>query len=805
MRWASDRAECGRGMAVTTGGRRVGGHRRVGIAAVLALIGLAVARAPLAAQGATQGAAQTPAPSVTHPPVSVAGQSSGQPLVGYTAAEAATESALEARVIARPEPAAADTMSRALSREPHMAGTPAQARTRDYVLGLMRKWGLATEVRSYDVYMPQPTSIRVWRLGTTAATDSEELPLVEGPVAGDTTSAAFPQLPTFNAYSGTGNVAGDLVYANYGLIADYAHLDSVGVSVAGKIVIARYGRSFRGIKAREAERHGAVALLIYSDPGDDGYTRGDVYPEGPMRPAQGVQRGSIMNTNGDPSTPGYPSTAGARRVDPADMTVPHIPVVPISYGNATQLMRDLRGDGHAVAGTAGSAARSEAHLPQPWQGGLPFRYHVGPGPMRARVAFAADTGHAAYHTIWDTFGVIRGTEFPDEMVIVGGHRDAWGPGAADNVSGVVSVLEMAHALAAEVAAGHRPKRTIVLATWDAEEWGLIGSTEYVEDDSLRLLRGAVAYFNQDVSADGPMFGVTGSPSLRELARDVTRIVPDPDAAAGQSIYDAWRVTAPATGTRTDSAGPEFGNPGGGSDFAGFANHLGVPILAWGFGGLGGVYHSAYDDYNWESRFGDPGYLRHAASARVGAALVLRVANADVLPYDYVEYARTMHRYLPAIDQSIAARGWTASTAALGTAIDGMERAAVEWAAVRDSVLGGTAAGPLGHPAAIKSAARSIRPNATTLRAANAALLRVERALTRPAGLRTRPWYRSLIYASDEDNGYSDVVFPSVTEAVRSGDAALTAREIADLAARFGDASAALRDAAVAVRATGRHE
>jgi N-acetylated-alpha-linked acidic dipeptidase len=190
---------------------------------------------------------------------------------------------------------------------------------------------------------------------------------------------------------------------------------------------------------------------------------------------------------------------------------------------------------------------------------------------------------------------------------------------------------------------------------------------------------------------------------------------------------------------------------------------------------------------------------------VGAALVLRVANADVLPYDYVEYARTMHRYLPAIDQSIAARGWTASTAALGTAIDGMERAAVEWAAVRDSVLGGTAAGPLGHPAAIKSAARSIRPNATTLRAANAALLRVERALTRPAGLRTRPWYRSLIYASDEDNGYSDVVFPSVTEAVRSGDAALTAREIADLAARFGDASAALRDAAVAVRATGRHE
>jgi N-acetylated-alpha-linked acidic dipeptidase len=812
MRWGSKNAGRGRVTVGPACGRRAAGHGRVGIAAVLAVIGIGGGGTPLAAQTApAETPAAGPAARPAAPPPAV--RAAAQPLVGYTAAGAATERALEAQVIARPEPAAADTMSRALSREPHMAGTPAQARTRDYVLGLMRKWGLATEVRSYDVYMPQPTSIRVWRLGTAAAADSEELPLVEGPVAGDTTSSAFPQVPTFNAYSGTGNVAGDLVYANYGLIADYAHLDSVGVSVAGKVVIARYGKSFRGIKAREAERHGAAALLIYSDPGDDGYTRGDVYPEGPMRPTQGVQRGSIMNANGDPSTPGYPSTAGARRVDPAEMTVPRIPVVPISYGNATRLLQDLRGDGQAPAGSAGSVARSSAHLPQAWQGGLPFRYHVGPGPIRARVSFAADTGKAGYHTIWDTFAVIRGTEFPEEMVIVGGHRDAWGPGAADNVSGVVSVLETAHALADEVRAGHRPKRTIVLATWDAEEWGLIGSTEYVEDDSLRLLRGAVAYFNQDVSADGPTFGVTGSPSLRELARDVTRIVPDPDAGAGQSIYDAWRVAAPpiapvmgpAVGARTDTAGPEFGDPGGGSDFAGFANHLGVPILAWGFGGLGGVYHSAYDDYNWESQFGDPGYRRHAASARVGAALVLRVANADVLPYDYVEYARTMHQYLPSIDKSIAARGWTASTAALGTAIDAMEHAAVEWAAVRDSVLGGTPVGSLGHPASAKNPARSTAPTAAALRGANAALLRVERALTRPAGLRTRPWYRSLIYASDEDNGYSDVVFPSVTEAVRSGDAALTAREIADLAARFGDASAALRDAAVAVRAPVHHE
>ena len=727
-----------------------------------------------------------------------------QPLAGYTAADAVAEAAVESRVIAHPDAASADSMSRALSREPHMAGTPAQARTRDYVVGLLRRWGLSTEVRAYDVYMPQPVSLHVWRLGAPTAADSEELSLAEGPVSGDSTSSTFPQVPTFNAYSGNGSAAGEVVYVNYGLIQDYAHLDSVGVSVAGKIVIARYGHSFRGIKAREAERHGAAALLIYSDPADDGYARGDVYPEGPMRPEQGVQRGSIMNDNGDPSTPGYPSTTGARRVDPARMPVPHIPVVPISYGNATRLLRDLRGNGNAPAGAAASLARSEVRFPQPWQGGLPFRYHVGPGPVRARVAYTGETGPAGYHTIWDTFAVIRGTEFPGEMVIAGGHRDAWGPGAADNVSGVVSVLEMARALAAEVKAGHRPKRTIVLATWDAEEWGLIGSTEYVEDDSLRLLRGAVAYFNQDVSADGPVFGATGSPSLRAITREVTQMVPDPDAGAGVSIYDAWRGGDPMAAPRVDSGGPEFGDPGGGSDFAGFANHLGVPILSWGFGGAGGVYHSAYDDYNWESRFGDPGYKRHAASARVGAALLLRMANADILPYDYAEYARTMRGYVPGVEAAIAAHGWSVPVTALTQAITNMETAAGAWAGARDSALGGgvsaSAAGPLRHPAG-----PAARPNTAALRTANAALMRVERALTRPEGLRSRPWFRSLIYASDEDNGYADVAFPSITEAVRSGDSALVAREVADLAARFDAASAALRDAAVAVRPPGRHE
>jgi N-acetylated-alpha-linked acidic dipeptidase len=672
---------------------------------------------------------------------------------GYGAANAAAQRRIENDAAAVPSPANAAEYARALSREPHMSGTPAQARTRDYVIERMRAWGLETEVRAYEVWMPHPTSVRVWRV----APDARELSLAEGPVPGDSTSS-LPEVPPVNGYGGSGDVTAEVVYVNYGLIEDYATLDSLGVSVRGKVAIARYGRSFRGIKAREAERHGAVALLIYSDPQDDGFVRGDVYPEGPMRPPQGIQRGSVFNGAGDPTTPGTPSLKGAKRIPPAQSGVAKIPVVPISYGNAAELLRDVRG----------------TRIPQSWQGGLPFRYHVGPGPVSARVAVATDTATAPYKTIWNTFGVIRGTEFPDEMVVIGGHRDAWGPGAADNVSGTVSVLEAARAVAELARRGVRPKRTLVFATWDAEEWGLVGSTEYVEDDSLRLLRGAVAYLNQDVAAQGPSFGGGGSPSLRATLRSITRAIDDPSGKG--SVYDVWRRASSVA----DSAEPPMGDPGGGSDFAGFYNHLGIPHSDWGFGGSGGVYHSAYDSRHWMETFGDPGYRYHAAAARIGTAMILRLANADVLPYDYVEYARTMRRYLPAVDQAIASRKWHTSSAPLAASIDRMERSAAAFAAVRDSALGRTLSAP-------------------TRRAANAALLRVERALTRPEGLKTRPWYRNLIYAADENNGYANIVFPSVNEAIRSGDATLAQSEIDDLARRFDAAAAALDAAAGALK------
>ena len=666
---------------------------------------------------------------------------------GYSPPAAAAERAAEADVIARASASRASAHSKFLSQQPHMAGTAAQARTRDYVIEQMKSWGLETEVRGYSIWMPHPQGTRVWRI----APNPMELNLEEGAIREDTTSFAFPQVLAFNGYGAAGDVRGEVVYVNYGLIEDYSQLDSMGVSVKGKIAIARYGRSFRGIKAREAEKHGAVGLIIYSDPADDGFVRGDVYPAGPMRPSNGIQRGSVMNANGDPSTPGYPSTRNAKRIAVADMDVPHIPVVPVSYGNASELLRGLTGNS----------------IPQSWQGALPFRYHVGPGPVQARVAVATDAATNPYKQIWNTLGTIRGSEFSDEIVIIGAHRDAWGPGAADNVSGTVSVLEAARAISEQVKAGKRPKRTIVFATWDAEEWGLIGSTEFVEEDSLRLSRSAVAYLNQDAVATGPNFGGGGSPSLRALLRDVTRGVAQPGGEG--SVYDVWRKRA---NLAADTLEPEMGDPGGGSDFAGFYNHLGIPIADWGFGGPGGVYHSAYDSYHWMSKFGDPNFEFHAANAQIGAAALLRIANAEILPYDYVEYARTMRRFALQVERSVADKRWKLSGAVLSAAIERMERAAVTFTQARDRALAG-----------------QISP--ATAKKVNATLLGVERQLTRPQGLVTRPWFRNLIYAADENNGYSTMVLPSVNEAIRLGNEAAVEREMADLVQRFDSATRVL--------------
>jgi N-acetylated-alpha-linked acidic dipeptidase len=660
----------------------------------------------------------------------------------------------EQALLAIPDTASVRRMSRDLTAVPHMAGTPAQAATRDYALERMRSWGLEAWSKEYTVYLPQPDTVEAWIVPAAGA--RVRLSLAEPRVAGNPVTTG-PQVPPFNGYSGDGDVTAEVVYVNYGLIEDYQTLDSLGISVRGRIALARYGRSFRGIKAREAEKRGAVGLIVYSDPWDDGYFRGDVYPRGPMRPAGGIQRGSMMNSNGDPTTPGWASIEGTRRLPEDSLVLPRIPIIPMSYGNARRLLEPLAGPS----------------VPQSWQGALPFRYHVGPGPMRARLKVKTERGPRAFHKIWNTIGMLRGARYPDEWVIVGGHRDAWSPGARDNISGTVCVLEAARSFAALAREGLRPARTLIFATWDAEEWGLIGSTEWVEEleDSLRAH--VVAYVNEDGTFSGPNFSAAGSPSLKPLMRDVARIVPDPTGPG--SVYDVWLRR-----NHGDTAALTMGNLGGGSDFAGFYHHLGIPAGGIGFDGPDGIYHSMYDSYDWMTRFGDPAYKAHRAGAQLVSLVLARLANSDILPLDYVAFGTEMSGLVSQLDSGLTKKKWTVSTQALRDALDRLTGVARVFGAARDSAL-----------------ARGVDP-ARAVRV-NRALMQVERRLTRPEGLVSRPWYRSLQFASDVDNGYANMAFPTVNEAIRYADARTVERELADLVARVDEARAALVDAAAALR------
>jgi N-acetylated-alpha-linked acidic dipeptidase len=661
---------------------------------------------------------------------------SGRPAVAQT---------FEQRLLAVPDTASVRQMSRDLSAVPHMAGTPAQAATRDYVLDRMKSWGIDAWSKEYTVYLPQPDTVAAWIITGRRAVS---LALAE-PGKG-------PQIPPFNGYTGDGDATADVIYVNYGLIEDYKTLDSLGLSVTGRIVIARYGRSFRGIKAREAQKRGAVGLIVYSDPQEDGYFRGDVYPKGPMRNADGIQRGSMMNGNGDPTTPSWSSVEGARRVPEDSLDIPKIPIIPMSYGNARRFLEPLAGPA----------------VPQSWQGGLPFRYHVGPGPARARLHVKTERGARAFHKIWNTVGMIRGSRWPDEWVVVGGHRDAWGPGARDNVSGTVSVLETARAFATLARDGQKPARTVVFATWDAEEWGLIGSTEWVEELQDTLRAHVVAYINEDGTFSGPSFGGAGSPSLKPLLRAASRAVPDPVGPG--TVYDVWLKAH-----NGDTTALTMGNLGGGSDFSGFYHHLGIPSGGIGFDGPDGIYHSMYDSYDWMTRFGDPGYKAHRAGAQLVAVIMGRLANSDLLPLDYVAFGTEMDGLVAQLDSGIAKKQWTqaVSTQPLKDALDRFTAVARAFGAARDN--------------AMVDSARAQR--------VNQALMLVERRLTRPDGLVSRPWFKSLQFAADIDNGYATMAFPTVNEAIRYADAAAANQELADLVNRIDQARAALVEAAAALR------
>jgi N-acetylated-alpha-linked acidic dipeptidase len=660
---------------------------------------------------------------------------------------------LDSILLAGPDTASARRHSVALASRVHVAGTAAQESTAAYVQRQMAAMGLDTSTVSFTVFLPAPDAVSVTRLRPTR----KELRLSEPEVPGDE-STRQPAWPTVNGYAGSGDVSGPVVYVNYGLLDDYRVLDSLGVSVRGAIVVARYGRSHRGIKAREAERRGAVALILYSDPADDGSGKGAVFPAGPWRPEGGVQRGSVKLSPGDPSTPGWPSSEGARRLPLAEMDIPKIPVVPVGYGNATELLTGL--DGVAA--------------PAAWTGGLPITYKIGGGGgVTVQVAVRLQEGRNAYKRITNTFASIPGATWPGEVIIIGAHRDAWGPGAWDNISGTVSVLEAARAWSEAVRAGIRPRRTIIFATWDAEEWGLVGSTEFAESREGDLRRSMVAYLNQDAVASGRSFGSSATPTMRDMIRRAARQVPAPGGSG--SVYEGWRTA----GQTPAGEEPRMGNLGGGSDFAGFYNHLGIPAAEWGFGGGQGIYHSHYDDLQYMDRFGDPGYLAHQASARVAALVLAELAQSDVVPFDHRALADELLRL------SAAARDSALKLGMVGAPWDRLTNEAKTLRAVGDTFQ--------------SRSARASRFDETRLGRVNEESRQAERSLARPEGLNGRPWYRNLLYAADRDNGYADVPLPGIAEALRDKDAGRLSFEVADLAQRVADVRGRVSAAAMLLR------
>jgi N-acetylated-alpha-linked acidic dipeptidase len=670
-------------------------------------------------------------------------------MTGFANSDVAAQRRFEQLLVDAIQPPILQELSRDLSQEPHVAGGEAQRRVRDYIVRRFEEWGLDPEVATYEIYLPWPTEVSLSVIEPAQDSDGwtrRTLTLREEVVPEDPTTA-LEQYPWVNGYSGAGSVEAEIVYVNYGLHADYALLDTAGVDVRGKVVLARYGGSFRGIKARLAEEHGAAGLIMYSDPADDGYVRGDVYPEGRFRSATAVQRGSVIGHWGDPTTPGWASLEGAERLDPhrEGGPVPGIPVIPLNWGAAQGILAAVRG----------------APIPsQDWQGGLPVRYHVGPGPVRVALTVRHDDG---YKDIHDVVVVIEGSEFPDEVVVMGGHIDAWNAGAGDNVSGASSVMAAARAFSELVRQGIRPKRTVIFAGWDAEEWGIIGSTEWVEENAEALRAGGVAYLNQDGIAGGPNFRGSGSPSIKSFLTDVAGSVPHFD---GGTVAEAWRDQLDLGPTEY----PGMGNLGGGSDFAGFYNHVGVPSLNYGFGGGSGIGHSAYDTHAYMSRFADPGFVQHATSSRLSAVAALRMANATLLPYDYERFGHEMAALVLAVAGDVQTDVERQAVTAVVRAFERLESAGATLALARTQAL----------EEGIDSAAAS---------KANQELRLVERAMTRGEGLVGRPWFKNLMFAADYDNGYATIAVPSVQEAIRAGDAQRTVQEAGDLVDRVDSAVA----------------
>jgi N-acetylated-alpha-linked acidic dipeptidase len=690
-------------------------------------------------------------------------------LTGFTKEKAEAQIKAEEKFDSYLKASNLDDWMKKLTARPHALGQPVTKEYAEFIRDQFKSWGYDAQIETYKVLFPTP-KVRVLEL--TGPTKYKAL-LSEPGIKEDATSGqASEQLPVYNAWSADGDVTGDLVFVNYGVPADYETLERMGIDVKGKIVIAKYGGSWRGIKPKVAQEHGAVACIIYSDPMQDGYFQGDVYPKGPFRNQNGAQRGSVLDMPvhpGDPLTENIGATEDAKRIDRKDAkNLIKIPVLPISYRDAEPLLRALGGP---VA-------------PERWRGALPFTYHVGPGPAKVHMNLQFDWKLVDCHNV---IAKIKGSELPDEWVIRGNHHDAWVNGAADPISGMIAVMEEARALSELMKTGWKPKRTIVYCGWDGEEPGLIGSTEWAEHHASELQQKAVVYINSDGNGRG-FFGAGGSHSLEKIVNETGRDVIDPQT--GVNIIDRRR-SAEAAGAGSTKAKKEIlGNKsmkidalGSGSDFTPFIQHLGIPSLNIGFGGEddGGEYHSIYDSYDLYTRFKDGKFEYGVALAKTAGRLTMRIANAEVLPYDFTAFHKTVSGYLTEVmtlldnmresteveNQMITEKHYELandptkkliiptrkdevpflSFASLQNSLNTLEKAANEFSELQ-------AANP--------------SPN-TNLANINKKLLQAEQKLLLSDGLPSRPWFKHSIYAPGLYTGYGVKTLPGIREAIEQRD------------------------------------
>jgi N-acetylated-alpha-linked acidic dipeptidase len=723
---------------------------------------------------------------------------------GFFRENADAEKKWEGQYRALPDATAEREFDRLLSAEPHHLGSPDDEKNGRWILGKFREWGLDASIETFHVLFPTPKE-RVLELlePVPFRATLAETPLPEDP----TSSQTAKQLPTYNAYSVDGDVTAPLVYVNYGVPSDYERLERLGIDVRGKIVIARYGESWRGIKPKVAAEHGALGCILYSDPRDDGYFVGEVYPKGAYRPEQGVQRGSVADMplySGDPLTPGVGATRDPGRFDLKDAkTLTKIPVLPISYADARPLLAAL----------AGPVA------PREWRGALPFTYHVGPGPAKVHLKLVFDWRIVPAN---DVIAKIPGSTWPEEWVIHGNHYDAWVNGAQDPISGQSALLEEARTFGALLRAGWRPKRTILLCAWDGEEQGLLGSTEWVETHAQELREKAVVYINTDSNNRG-FLEASGSHSLETLVNEVAAEIEDPEKKI--PIGRRWRLkhieeakTPEERREIRERKNVRIGALGSGSDFTPFLQYLGVASLSLGFGneGGGGVYHSIYDDFAWYTRFADTDFAYGRALTQTTGTALLRLADADLLPLDFTPLADAVAKYVKELEELSKEKRDAAEEldqrieeglpeavadprepfvapkkeapvphfdfSGLQNASASLARAAKEYAAAFDAAQG----------------AQPRRLSAERLARVNALLRQTERTLTRQEGLPRRPWYKHYVYAPGFYTGYDVKTLPAVREAIEEKQWGDVNREATTTAEVLERAAAHIREAAKAL-------